>query len=262
MTKTNGPIIIGLFISILTHAVVAAAMSVFLPAEPAPMETRRAPINLTLVGASQGQPQPSPKKPLPQRQKQRPPPKTASRPAPTPAMEEKRTKQAPKKINANAIRTTAKRAAPKMASRSAPRATAKIETPLRSAFEAPTARRTPAPAPGAHESGKTSSTQSATTITRREQQYLAALKARIERKKFYPPLSRRRGEEGKVVIAFVIRKNGQLTHLSVRRSSGIRRLDNAALRTLREITPVEPIPAMLEREEWALSAPIIYGLRE
>ena len=100
------------------------------------------------------------------------------------------------------------------------------------------------------------------TVDREKQQYLAALRARIERGKFYPLVSRRRGEEGKIVIGFVIRKNGELTDLTVIKSSGVRRLDNAALKTLRKITPFKPIPGILMREKWGLSVPIIYDLQE
>nr|VFJ65925.1 MAG: protein TonB [Candidatus Kentron sp. DK] len=98
-------------------------------------------------------------------------------------------------------------------------------------------------------------------VAREEQRYLAALRTRIERKKRYPRASRRRGEEGRVIVGFVIRKNGALVDLRVIRSSGISRLDEAALDTLRRISPFAPIPASIGREQWALSVPISYSLR-
>jgi len=97
---------------------------------------------------------------------------------------------------------------------------------------------------------------------REEQHYLAALRARIERKKYYPRVSQRRAEEGKVIVSFVIRKNGEFTDLAVVESSGIDRLDDAALETLRRITPFKPIPAALGRKRWALSVPISYNLKD
>nr|VFJ48175.1 MAG: protein TonB [Candidatus Kentron sp. FW]VFJ53656.1 MAG: protein TonB [Candidatus Kentron sp. FW] len=97
---------------------------------------------------------------------------------------------------------------------------------------------------------------------REEDHYLAALRRRIERRKYYPRASQRRGEEGKVVVSFVIRKDGELTDLAIVRSSGIQRLDEAALKTLRRITPFEPIPAALGRNQWALSVPISYSLQD
>nr|VFK68467.1 MAG: outer membrane transport energization protein TonB [Candidatus Kentron sp. UNK]VFK73592.1 MAG: outer membrane transport energization protein TonB [Candidatus Kentron sp. UNK] len=97
---------------------------------------------------------------------------------------------------------------------------------------------------------------------REEKNYLAMLRARIERKKYYPRASQRRGEEGKVIVRFVIRRNGEFTDLAVVRSSGIRRLDDAALKTLRRITPFEPIPAALGRGQWKLSIPLSYNLQD
>lgn len=96
---------------------------------------------------------------------------------------------------------------------------------------------------------------------REKQHYLAALAAQINRRKYYPASSRRRGEEGRVMVRFVIRKDGELTELSVAESSGSRRLDAAALKTLRRVSPFRPIPDALDRDQWAISVPIAFSLR-
>ncbi|MCG6967445.1 MAG: TonB family protein [Chromatiaceae bacterium] len=93
------------------------------------------------------------------------------------------------------------------------------------------------------------------------QHYLAALAAQINRSKFYPRASRRLGEEGLVVVHFVIQRNGELTDLQVMESSGSPRLDEAALKTLRRVTPFRPIPGRLGRDEWPISVPISFKLR-
>jgi len=93
------------------------------------------------------------------------------------------------------------------------------------------------------------------------QHYLAALAAQIDRNKFYPRASRRRGEEGMVVVSFVLQRDGELTELTVAESSGVRRLDEAALKTLQRITPFKPIPGDLDRERWPISVPIAFSLR-
>ena len=92
------------------------------------------------------------------------------------------------------------------------------------------------------------------------QHYLAALAASIDRRKYYPRVSRRRGEEGRVVVSFVIRKTGELTDLTVTESSGSRRLDEAALKTLRRISPFQPIPEALARDAWPITVPIAFHL--
>jgi len=91
--------------------------------------------------------------------------------------------------------------------------------------------------------------------------YLAALAARINRSKFYPRASRRLGEEGMVVVSFVIQRNGELTDLSIVESSGHRRLDEAALKTLQRVSPFEKIPEAIDREQWPISVPIAFSLR-
>ena len=48
----------------------------------------------------------------------------------------------------------------------------------------------------------------------------------------YPPLSKRLGEQGKVVIRAFIDANGTATQAEVRTSSGYDRLDQAALQTV------------------------------
>ena len=94
-----------------------------------------------------------------------------------------------------------------------------------------------------------------------KQHYLAALAANINRKKYYPMGSRRRGEEGTVVVSFVIQRNGELTDLSILKSSGSRRLDAAALKTLKRVTPFRPIPQTLERDRWPITVPIAFRLK-
>jgi protein TonB len=93
-----------------------------------------------------------------------------------------------------------------------------------------------------------------------KQHYLAALAAKINRSKYYPTGSRRRGEEGKVVVRFIVQKNGELTDLTVVESSGSRRLDAAALKTLRRVSPFRPIPDAIKRDHWPISVPIAFSL--
>jgi protein TonB len=50
----------------------------------------------------------------------------------------------------------------------------------------------------------------------------------------YPPLSRRNGEEGKVLLRVVINTSGLVDAIAIDRSSGFSRLDTAALETVRK----------------------------
>jgi len=54
----------------------------------------------------------------------------------------------------------------------------------------------------------------------------------------YPPLSRRLGEQGKVMVRVFIDVDGKAKQAEIRTSSGYDRLDQAALRTVQEWTYV------------------------
>ena len=91
--------------------------------------------------------------------------------------------------------------------------------------------------------------------------YLTDLIDAIHRYRFYPRKSRRRSEQGTVVVTFTLERNGDLTEITVKRSSGISRLDDAALETLRKLAAFRPIPAALRRDRWPMSVPIEYRLQ-
>jgi protein TonB len=48
----------------------------------------------------------------------------------------------------------------------------------------------------------------------------------------YPPMARRNGEEGKVVLRVMVSPNGTAEHVEIKSSSGSSRLDEAALKTI------------------------------
>ncbi len=100
-----------------------------------------------------------------------------------------------------------------------------------------------------------------TVSTTERQHYLAALVAAINRNKFYPRASRRRAEQGQVVVSFVIQRNGELSDLAIVESSGYERLDEAALKTLRRTTPFKPFPPNVQRDSWPIKVPIAFSLK-
>ena len=91
--------------------------------------------------------------------------------------------------------------------------------------------------------------------------YLARLQAAIERYKYYPRLSRRRGEQGKVLVELVIGRDGRFRTLRMQSSSGHRRLDEAAMQTLRRVGGVGPLPDELGLDDWHITVPLVYSLR-
>ena len=93
------------------------------------------------------------------------------------------------------------------------------------------------------------------------QSYLQQLSGRIQRHKFYPASGRRLGEQGRVLIALVIARDGQVSDARVKLSSGYRRLDEAALAAVLAAAPFSPLPPQFADEALLLSIPMDYTLR-
>jgi protein TonB len=74
--------------------------------------------------------------------------------------------------------------------------------------------------------------------------YLDAWKRRIERigTSNFPDAARQRGRSGSPVIEVAIRSDGHLEEVTIRRSSGDRSLDRAAVRIVRLASPFDPFP--------------------
>ncbi|MFH2009758.1 MAG: TonB family protein [bacterium] len=113
------------------------------------------------------------------------------------------------------------------------------QAPPRHVADTPTRRRAQAAAPTPHTAGD-----------------LAALRSRIRRAinrhRHYPRLARRRGIEGRVVLAFRLNQGGSIGQVRVIRSAG-KLLDHAALAALRRAAPLPYYP------DW-VKLPIVFQL--
>lgn len=61
--------------------------------------------------------------------------------------------------------------------------------------------------------------------------------------------------------AYEIQRNGDLTDINLIKSSGYTKLDKAALTTLQSLSPFEPIPQELKRDQWTISVPLVFQLQ-
>lgn len=86
-----------------------------------------------------------------------------------------------------------------------------------------------------------------------------ALREKIERSKRYPPLARANRWQGQVLVQFSVRRDGHLIDPRVAESSGHLVLDQAALETVREASPVA-LRHRLEQPLVAVSLPLTYQL--
>ncbi len=83
----------------------------------------------------------------------------------------------------------------------------------------------------------------------RFQAYAAMIRAKIERAKRYPLPAREMGLEGTVKLRFTLSGQGKLLRAEVLKSSGIKMLDQAALKAVRSAAPFPPAPSPYDQEK-------------
>ena len=81
------------------------------------------------------------------------------------------------------------------------------------------------------------------------------IKDNIQNKISYPRLARKMGWEGKVIVSFVVGKNGKILEVHIVESSGFAALDKNAISTIRKAAPFPCPPVSAE-----LVVPVIYRL--
>jgi protein TonB len=91
-------------------------------------------------------------------------------------------------------------------------------------------------------------------------EYLDRLRRWLAKYKAYPKDSLKRKEEGKALVSFTIHRDGRVTDPVVERSSGFPALDEAALRMLRDASPVPPLPVAYRLDQARLTMPIGYSI--
>lgn len=91
-------------------------------------------------------------------------------------------------------------------------------------------------------------------------QYIAQLYQSIKKYIRYPKRSKQKNHEGIVQIAFTIQKNGTIINEEIETTSNYIALDRAALRAIKRLKTVTPIPILLEIDKWDLIIPITFEL--
>lgn len=91
--------------------------------------------------------------------------------------------------------------------------------------------------------------------------YLSRIQTRLARYQSYPAEARRAGEEGVVVLRFVIGRNGVVRSSRIERSSGHASLDEAAARLIERASPLPPLPDTVAGERLEIVIPLRYRLR-
>lgn len=217
------PRVARLGVVLLGHAGLAvwalgAAVAERLPPQPLRMD-----VSLVPHVAPAAQPVPGPPAPVPLRQAQTPPP-----PIPEPVV----TPPAPQRVSEPAAKPKPK-PKPKPIPRAKPQAAPVAAEPVRQASPAPHPVSDAAVVPAAAVSEPSPVTTLAPPVAP------ALVEARFDADYLrnpapvYPPMSRRRGEQGKVLVLVVVTPDGLAGEVSLRESSGYPRLDGAALKAVR-----------------------------
>lgn len=94
-----------------------------------------------------------------------------------------------------------------------------------------------------------------------EADYLATLRAWLERHRQYPRQARLRRLEGTALLYFVIDRSGEILEFRIEESAGSPILDQEVKQMLRRARPLPPFPPELEEARLHLRIPVEFRLR-
>ncbi len=95
-----------------------------------------------------------------------------------------------------------------------------------------------------------------------ERSYFSELSAKLASHKRYPKSSRRRHEEGIVVLFFIVNRDGNVIESHISQSSGYTKLDDAVLRMLKKASPLPKFPDEIEQSQLSINIPISFKLND
>jgi protein TonB len=104
-------------------------------------------------------------------------------------------------------------------------------------------------------------TTTASRASAREQIRMLLLKD-LARNFTYPLIARRRGWEGKVLLAVTLQSNGKVAHVRITQSSGFDILDRSAANTLQNVGQLADAAPWLHGQTLELLLPVVYRLTD
>lgn len=152
-------------------------------------------------------------------------------------------------------RTLDQKIAAKPAKTAAPPTINAPALPDRASPPTPTAEPT-----AALEGGEGTVTSETTARLSAQSRYELYVRSQIARKKTYPPTARRLGHTGRVILKFRVLASGEVQAAELAQKSAHDSLNQDALKILRGLARLEPIPSELGRAEWLFVVPVDYDL--
>jgi protein TonB len=101
---------------------------------------------------------------------------------------------------------------------------------------------------------------SAQALMNAENKYLSELRQLLESKKEYPMAARRMGHRGRVVVRFVLERDGRVRLAEIVQASSSEILNRAARGLIDGLQDVKPFPKEVALAEWAVVVPIEYQM--
>ncbi len=102
--------------------------------------------------------------------------------------------------------------------------------------------------------------QSESSMATAEINYLNDLRQLLESKKEYPIAARRMGHRGRVVVRFVLERDGRIRTAEIVQPSPSAILNRAARGLIEGLHDVKPFPKEVALSEWAVVVPIEYQM--
>lgn len=88
--------------------------------------------------------------------------------------------------------------------------------------------------------------------------YLSALRREIERQKRYPKRAKMMRKQGTVMVAFTLSASGEISNVQVAKSSGVKDLDDEAVRAVKKARPIGVRPQGIGSQ---ITQPIAFRFR-
>jgi protein TonB len=90
--------------------------------------------------------------------------------------------------------------------------------------------------------------------------YLNRVRRWLAKYKKYPPEALKRKQEGTVLIAFTLARDGTVLSVDIERSSGVPVIDQSVFEMMRRASPVPPVPPQYTGETLSIALPIRYSI--
>ncbi|HXH30733.1 MAG TPA: energy transducer TonB [Bacteriovoracaceae bacterium] len=90
--------------------------------------------------------------------------------------------------------------------------------------------------------------------------YKSELSARIYENKYYPGISRRLGQQGKVIVAFTLLQDGSIIDLRIVTPSSSEWLNKSAMDAVRKVERFKPIPVEIGKAKIDMMVPVEFNL--